>query len=177
MELITDWARQIAAYLILESVLSNLIRKKSYQKYVRLVMGLILIFLLIAPMLKVLKQSENYQFHLSRYLLTEEAADGAFLEEINEKKDALVLLEVEKAVKKRITEIAEWYSLELRNIELEFNSETAEYGRLEKIYLVMEFDTEVYTTYGTDSPDAIRLRERLAEEFGTEKSNIVIVIH
>ena len=177
MELITDWARQIAAYLIFQSVLNNLIHKKSYQKYVKLVFGIILIALLAAPVLRLLKQSEKYQFHLSRYLLADDTADGAFLNEINEKKEAMVLVEVEKAVKSRIKIIAESYGLEIREVKLDFSTETEDFGRLERICLELAACDDAYDPYGTDSPDAIRLRERLSEEFGTEKNNIAILIH
>lgn len=177
MEVITDWARQIAAYLIFETILCNLIQKKSYLKYVRLVMGIILILLLTEPVLKFLNQSENYQFHLSRYLVVGDSEDGAFLNEINEKKDTLVLLEVEKVVKKRIAEIAEGYKLMIRDARLVFNTEISGYGKLEEIQLVLETDNGSFASYGTDSPDAMRIRERLAEEFGTEKTKISITIY
>lgn len=177
MELIADWARQIAAYLIFGSVLSNLIRKQNYLKYVRLVMGIVLIVLLATPMLKLWGQVENYQFHLSRYLLIDEAKDGSFICDINERKEKMMLREVENAVKERIVWIVDGYGLEVMELSLRFCTQEAEYGVLEEINMVLEADTGSYTVFGTDSPDTIRIRDQLAEELGTEKSNISITIY
>ena len=177
MEFITDWARQLAAYLILQSALSNLIRKQNYQKYIRLVMGIILIVLLATPILKLLKQNENYQFHLSRYLLTGEAKENGFISNIDEKKKAVLFSEVEEMVRERICRIVDAYGLSASEISLQFCSEEDGYGNLEQINLVLQSDSEKYAVYGTDSPDAIRIRDRLSEEFGTQKSGITITIY
>ena len=177
MDYITDWARQLAVYLIFQSVLSNLVRKQNYQKYIRLVMGIILIILLATPVLKLLKQSENYQFHLSRYLLAGEAKDNGFINEIGEKKEAVLFSEVESVIRERIHQIAEAYGLVIDEVNLQFCTEEDGYGNLEQITLVLTSDTENYSVYGTDSPDAIRIRERLSEEFGTKKSEITVTIY
>lgn len=177
MEFITDWAQQIAAYLIFGSVLSNLVRKQNYLKYVRLVMGIILMILLAVPVIKLFGKSEDYQFYLSRYLLTGQAQDSAFIQEISEQKEALLLQEVERAVRERIERIVTGYGVEVREAKLQFCTEEAEYGRLKEIHLILESNEDSYDGYGTDTPQAIRMRERLSEEFGTEKSEIIITIY
>ena len=177
MEFITDWARQLAAYLIFQSVLSNLIQKQNYQKYIRLIMGIVLIILLVTPVLKLLRQSENYQFHLSRYLLTEEAQDHGFIYGIGEKKEAVLFSEMEQVVKEQIFEIAEAYELEVSDVSLQFGTEGERYGVLEQINLVLRSDSKNFDIYGTDSPDAIRIRDRLSEMFGTEQNRISVTIY
>jgi len=177
MELIADWARRIAAYLIFGSVLCNLIRKQNYLKYVRLVMGIILIILLATPVLKLWGESENYQFHLSRYLLTGEAKDGTFINDINDRKEKMLLREVENAVKERIVWIVEGYGLEVKELGVRLCTQETEYGVLEEINLFLESDAESDIVFGMDSPDAIRIRDKIAEEFETEKSNICITIY
>lgn len=174
MEFITDWARQIAAYLIFESVLYNVIRKQSYWKYVRLVMGIILMLLLAVPLINLFGKSEDYQFYLSQYLLTGQAKDSAFIQEIGAQKDKLLLQEVERMVRERIERIVTGYGMEVREAKLEFCTEETEYGRLKEIQLVLEANED---NYYEDSLQAIRIRERLAEEFGTEKSEITITIY
>ena len=177
MEFITDWARQIAAYLIFESVLSNFVRKQNYLKYVRLIMGIILMILLAVPAIKLLGKSEDYQFYLSRYLLTGQAQDSAFIHEISEQKAALVLREVEAAIQERIVWIVTEYGTQVKEVKLQLCTDEAEYGKLKKIHLVLETNGNSYKEYGIDSPQAIRIRERLSEEFGTEKSEIIITIY
>jgi len=177
MEFILNWARQIAVYLILESVLSNLIRKQNYLKYVRLVMGIILMLLLAVPIIKMFGKSEEYQFYLSRYLLTGQAQDNAFIHEINERKDAVILYEVEQAVRERIEKIVKGYGAQVKELHLQFCTEEADYGKLKEINLTLETIGDTYEGYGTDSPKAIRIREQISEEFGTGKADITITIY
>ena len=177
MEFLADWARQIAAYLIVGSVLGNLIRKQNYQKYVRLIMGIILIVLLASPIIKLCGLSENYQFYLSRYLLTEEAKDSSFLSEINEWKEEKMVGEVEIIVKERIVRIVKSYGLEVKELNVKICTQEAEFGTLEEVELVLLTEEDVGIVFGTDSPDAIRIRDRIAEEFGAEKSGICITIY
>lgn len=177
MQYITDWAGQIAAYLIFSSVLNNLIRRQNYLKYVRLVMGIILILLLARPAIKLLGQSENYQFYLSRYLLTGEAADDTFLSEISVMQEELLLRELEDTVKKRIETLITGYGLVLQEAELSFCTEESAYGRLDAIRLVLRVPEDRFRMFGTESPDAIRIRECLSEEFGMDKNGIQIIIN
>lgn len=177
MEYITEWAGQIATYLIFSSVLCNLIRRQSYLKYVRLVMGIILIILLARPAIRLLGQTDNYQFYLSRYLLTDEAADAAFLTEVSGMREELLLRELEDNVRRRIETLVAGYGLTIREAELSFGTKEAAYGSLEAIHLVLEVPKDRYSMFGTDSPDAIRIRDCLSEEFGTEKAGIKIKIN
>lgn len=174
MEVISEWVRQLAAYLILASVLENLIQKQKYIKYVRLVVGIILIILLAKPVFWVLKQDENYSVHLERYIQTDIAADSAYLNDISGIREQMYFSELETVLKRRITEIAQSYGLQTVRIEIEW-SDTGDVWKPETMYI--EFTSDETVSFGLDSPDIIRLRERLSNEFEMEKDNIMITAY
>lgn len=176
MEYILDWAHRVTAYLIFTSVLTNLIRKQNYYKYIRLVMGVILIFLVVKPVFVVLKRDGEYRFHLSRYLLTEEASDAMFLDKISDVRDELLFRELEAGLSSRIREMAEDRGFEVRKIEFTFGTGESAYGIPEAVYLELVSENNMTESFGLEPPEIIRLKEELVDEFSFYKKNVTIVL-
>lgn len=175
MEFITDWARQLAAYLLLGSVMENLVQKTKYQKYVKLISGIILILLLTQPLFRILGQNHNYEFYLSKYLLENVAADSSFLNEIGEIRNRVYLEELNSTLKKRTEEIVMNYGMETETVQISFSDEEKN-GRPVAINLELIRDEEDPVIYAFDSPQVVRLREYLAYEFNLKTENISISV-
>ena len=176
MEYITEWVGRLVVYLIFESVVVNLLQGKNYMKYVRLVMGIILIIFLAEPLLEVMAQAENYEFHLKRYLTSEESEDDSFIYEMHGIHEEMILRELEEQMKERITAIVLHSGLGVVSIDIDFNEGTNEYGVPEEIQLVLtstECNTELFAT---DTPAVIRVRDRVAEEFYIKKEKILVEV-
>ena len=69
MKGILEWVKQIACYMVLVTVLADLLPKKNYEKYFRLFAGLVLILLVIQPVTgplkldrQILKMFEGIQY-------------------------------------------------------------------------------------------------------------------
>lgn len=177
MEYITEWARQIAGYLIFSSVCVNLIRKQIYLKYVKLVLGIILIVLIAKPLFSVMLRSGDYEFHLSRYLSVSDAADEMFINQISGMQEGMLLSKLETEVEERIRRMAESDGLEVREITMSFCAAPAEYGKLDKICLSLCSTESNLRDFGMDPPKIIRLRERIVEEFACDKKNVSITLY
>ena len=54
MNIVYEWIRTIAVYLILVTVLLTLVNGKTYKKYVELVCGMVLILIVVSPITKLL---------------------------------------------------------------------------------------------------------------------------
>lgn len=66
------WVKNIIIFLILTTVITNLLGKSSYKKYIDLICGIILLILVITPILKLFKLSRTIDYYFSaNYLLTE----------------------------------------------------------------------------------------------------------
>lgn len=175
MELMKEWVCQIAAYLIFSSVLSNLIQKQNYLKYVRLVMGVILIMILSRPVLAITGQDENYSFYLQNYLNYESAFDNSFVNEIQGIQEELAFQEIESVLEERIRKLAEYRGLELTRAEFFMEPEGKSFRELSGMCLW--FTTEETQNFGMDSPDVLQLRQSLADEFEIPKQKIEIQIN
>lgn len=176
MEYITDWAGRIAAYLIFATVISNLLQKKSYLKYVRLIIGTILIIILSNPILSLLSQKENYSFHLNRYLLTAESMDHSFIYEMKGIQDELTLQKLEEQLNDRIRLIVMNNDLVPMNTDISFSEDSMSYAEPSGIHLVVSTPDTNSEWFETDIPAVIRIREKLSEEFGIKKENIIIEV-
>ncbi len=176
MDYITDWAGRIAAYLIFATVISNLLQKKSYLKYVRLIIGTILIIILANPILSLLSQKENYSFHLRRYLLADESMDHSFIYEMKGIQDELTLQKLEEQLNDRIRLIVINNNLVPLNSDVSLSEDSMSYAEPNGIHLVLSIPDTNAEWFGTDIPAVIRIREILSEEFGIKKENIIIEV-
>ena len=58
MEYLLEWAWQIICCLIFITVLSNLLPKTGYEKYIRLFSGMVLILLILKPVTESLERND-----------------------------------------------------------------------------------------------------------------------
>ena len=176
MENIVEWARQITAYLIFTSVLTNLIRKQNYLKYIRLVMGIILILLVTKPLFLIFDDG-NYHFHLSRYFLADDVSDMAYINQISKVQDEMLLQELVDELTEQIENMAMSYGFEVRKSEVIFKTGQGQYGIPESICLELDAKSTEADTFGLEPPDVIRLRERIVNELGIAKENVIITLY
>lgn len=175
MEFIKEWVCQIAAYLIFSSVIGNLIQKQNYLKYVRLVMGVILIMILSKPLIVLTKQGDNYSFYLQNYLNYESAFDSSFINEIRGIQGQIAYQEVEAVLEERVRKLAEYQGFELTEAEFLMDRQENTISALTGMNLKLA--TEAEQRFGMDSPDILRLRQSLADEFEIPKQRIKIQIN
>lgn len=175
MEFIKEWVCQIAAYLIFSSVISNLIQKQNYLKYVRLVMGIILIMILSKPLIVITRQDDNYSFYLQNYLNYESAFDSSFINEIQGMQGEIAYQEVENVLEERVRKLAGYLGMELTEAEFIMNREDGSLREL--VGMRLRLVTTEVQSYGIDSPDVLRLRQSLADEFEIPKQRIEIQVN
>ena len=138
MEGIYETIKSIAAYLILVTVLLNLVNGNGYKKYVELVYGMILILIVLVPLARFmsLDDSFNYQFELSDFEI-KMREEGVF-KEAEEIKEQKMKEEYKKLLKARIDAIVELEGRKAEQTEIFLNEE--DYGVIEEI--VVRISTE-----------------------------------
>ncbi len=58
MEEAYTWIKNIVIYMLLNTIIMNLLGNKSYKKYVSIVSGMILVLIVISPLMKLMKLDE-----------------------------------------------------------------------------------------------------------------------
>lgn len=72
---IMDMVRCIAVFCLLEQIVLNLLPGKMYEKYVRFYLGLLLVLLLLQPVFRIFRLTEQLDAQALVYELWEEAGD------------------------------------------------------------------------------------------------------
>lgn len=123
--------RSVASYLILVTLLLNLMNGNTYKKYVELVCGMVLILIVFMPLTGILSLEEElqYQFHLSDFEM-KMREEGVFkeAEEIKQKK---LKEEYQKIIKERINSIAREEGRRVELAEIHLSEEN--YGVIEEL--------------------------------------------
>lgn len=179
MEAILNWVRQITCYLIFTTAVSNLIREQSYQKYVRLVMGMILILILAEPVFHVLDNMDRYQLNLEKYLAFEQDFDTAAIERAGIRQTKELLANVRELIRKDIVQLAEQSSFTVEQVEIRMEEEigTEQFGMVKEIRLFLSGSETTGNNHLFESPELILFREELAAKLGVVAEKIQITLN
>ncbi|MBE5962668.1 MAG: hypothetical protein E7256_15035 [Lachnospiraceae bacterium] len=76
VQLLYSWMKNIIIFMILVTVVRNLLGKSNYKKYVGLVTGMLLVILVVKPIINVLGNEELFDFSFHSYGYQVEAEDA-----------------------------------------------------------------------------------------------------
>ena len=69
------WVKNIIIFLILTTIISNLLGKSTYKKYIELITGIILLILVITPFFKLFNLTDSLDYYFNANYLLSEAKD------------------------------------------------------------------------------------------------------
>lgn len=75
IEALYEWMKNIIVFMIISTVILNLLGKSNYKKYVGLITGLILVLLVIGPILSLTGKISYFDFSLDSYASLVDAQD------------------------------------------------------------------------------------------------------
>ncbi|MDF2803619.1 MAG: putative rane protein, partial [Anaerocolumna sp.] len=75
MNEIYSWVKSIIIFMVLTSIISNLLGKSSYKKYINLITGIILVILVISPLLKLFQLDKTLDYYFTTNTLLADAQD------------------------------------------------------------------------------------------------------
>lgn len=84
-----EWIRSLAYYMVLMTAILQVIPNKEYQKYIQFYMGLIIVLMLCAPLIKVLGLEDDFT------TLYNSSAYQSQIQEIEEKTEYLKEVELD----------------------------------------------------------------------------------
>lgn len=178
---IYEWIRSLVFYLILMTMILNLLPDKKYEKYLRLYTGVVFLMLVFGPFTdltgaeaRIAGAFEQLTFQNDAKLLRREIedADGKRMERLADG--------YREAVETDLRIMAEGISVECRSAEvtMETDAESAEFGRLRSV------DMRIGMASGSgDRDERLRvnreignLRKRIGEYYGLEEGKITIFL-
>ena len=136
--MIKNWIQNIVGFLLLMSLVSQLVPEEKYRKYVRLTMGIMLIVVLVMPVVEIFGMDVS----LFQNLIRSQREMGAFDAKLSEATwdmqhtftstyEEMIFEEVEAYFKEE--------SVELRNCQLEIETDVnaKDYGKIYKMHVVV----------------------------------------
>lgn len=136
MNIIYEMVKNVVCYLILVTIVMNLLGNSSYKKYVGIFTGMVLILIVITPIMKLIKVEDNFSFHLNMEMLNVNAREmDNELYAAADKRKSLVLDKYKDSLKEQITK--QLNQLDLTPVKIEVAVEEDEkkdaYGEIRTI--------------------------------------------
>jgi len=127
------WVKNIIIFLVLTSIISNLLGKSSYKKYINLVTGIILVILVIAPLLKLFQLDKTLDYYFTTNTLLADAQDlDSQLKDMESGQRAAIFNEYKEQIKIQVAKILEDEKIQIYDIEVTIDEDdsSSNYGNI-----------------------------------------------
>lgn len=140
-----SWIRNLTCYLIFVMVVVNLLPNKKYEQYLKFFFGMVFLLLVIQPFTRGLRVEERIAYYFQTFTLQNDAED--LKKEIMGAEDVRLeqmLNRYEEAVTGDVSQLAETagFIVLQASVKLGRIPDSAEFGKVTSIYLVLSADTE-----------------------------------
>lgn len=144
MEVIYNWMKNIIVFMILSTVVLNLLGKSNYKKYVGLIIGLILVLLVIRPILLLTQNIDYMDFSLNSYGSLNDAQDlSSEIFAMEEQSNIDILAEYKQVIHNQTDKLIAEKGLEVVTMTLEIEEDklSSEFGMIRRMSLVLHYKT------------------------------------
>ncbi|MDF2539855.1 MAG: putative rane protein [Herbinix sp.] len=124
MSEIYSWVRNVVIYMILNTIIMNLLGNNSYKKYVSIVSGMILVLIVISPLISIMKLDERLDFFILSNEFAIESSDfqNSLYQMEEEQRDA-VFSEYKAKLESKVEKLLAEEGVYLISFELTFNQD------------------------------------------------------
>lgn len=142
MNVIYDMVKNIAVYLILVTIVMNLLGKSSYKKYVSVFTGMLLVYIVITPLLNLFDMGDKMDFFFDKNSLSVEMAgmnvDFLGVEDSQKKR---ILEEYKERIYSQIEAVLLSYQLYVVEcaVELEEEEESEKFGTVKRLEVTASY--------------------------------------
>jgi stage III sporulation protein AF len=204
MDEIYTWIRNIVIYMIMNTIIMNLLGNKSYKKYISIVSGMILVLIVISPLMKFMELDENLDYYLQINDFAIETSE--FKNDLNrmeEEQSNAIFAEYEDKIGLQIKDLLSEETVYLDSFHLSIDRDTKsntfgeilrmditanmkqseEEGREERLQIdeidiarISMSEQEEKTSQKLPSPMEINIKNKLSDFYNIEQGNININI-
>ena len=145
MEEIYSWIRNIVIYLLINTIIMNLLGNKSYKIYVSIVSGMILVLIVISPLIKLMKLEENLDYFLQANDFAVEASD--FKSDLNRMEEAQVdaiFADYKEKIQEQVKDILLKEKVYIKNFDITFDydNESTTFGEILRMDITAKLKKE-----------------------------------
>ncbi|HEX3077526.1 MAG TPA: stage III sporulation protein AF [Lachnospiraceae bacterium] len=158
MEEIYGFVKNIVVYLILVTIIMNLVGKSSYRKYVSVFVGMLLILIVIKPVLRFFNLTDSYDYYFSSNQFSVDAK--SYKDDLlaaDEAGQVAILAEYRNIIDSQIENMLSRYNLYPSDIQVTLDEEagSSNYGSVTKVSISAAFTIDDSLDHNADEPDAV----------------------
>ena len=179
---IFSWMKGVAVFLIFSGFLLQLLPDEKYQKYVRFVIGLVLMLLISAPLFRMGNLEENIVDRI--HLFSMEQSREEFRTEIRHAEEGYrkqLEAEYQDILAEQLAELAAEEGYEVLSVQAEISMKDDEnFGAIQSLTICLVTDGVAESSPDDSSSQAeaeqaLRaLRRKIQQQYGTEENDITI---
>lgn len=168
MNSVYSWVKNIVFFLLIISIVNNLVGDNSYKKYINLVTGMILIILVVSPLTNLFNINEKIDYYFAKNTFEVDTEDiSKKLIKIENEQKASIVKEYKNEIEKQTGELLEKEGLYISYFQVTISEKDDVFGTIEGIDLVAN-----YTVYNEDNvSEPIEKIEIERIEIGENKDN------
>jgi stage III sporulation protein AF len=174
---IYSWVKNIIIFLILTTIITNLLGKSSYKKYVDLVIGIILVLLVVSPLLKFFQLEETLDYFFSANSLLADAEDiNGKLEDMEDVQMTTIVSEYEEEISRQVGNLLSAENLQITDVTVTVDEDekSQTFGSLKSMDIKAKYTTdESDVDTNKISPikiDKIEIGDKKKENAGLERN-------
>lgn len=202
MATIYQWIRNIVIYMMLNTIIMNLLGNKSYKKYVGIVSGMILVLIILSPLMNYMDLEDMLDYYLQANDFAVEASEFKNdLSRMEEAQTDAIFAEYEEKIRQQVENILleEKVTLLRMNITIDRDPSSPTFGEITGMSITaameqtegedgkgrLSIDKIEIAPIGIDkqeedkkppSPMEINIKNRLSDFYNIEQVNINITI-
>lgn len=155
MNEIYGWVKNIVIFLVLTTIINNLLGKSTYKKYVDLVTGIILVIMVIFPLLKLFQLEKTMDYYFTTNFLMAEAHDiNSWLMGAEEEQRKVIFREYKEYIEKQVHNLLEEQNLDIIRIEtvIDEDENSTTFGKIKNVTVIARYDKSERDKSGKDNP-------------------------
>lgn len=139
MDILYDSVKTIVIYLILVAIVMNLLGTSSYKKYVAMFTGMLLIYIVITPVMKLFNLTDSMDYHFEENYFKVEAKDmNTHIFNADDEQSSYIIDEYRVKLEHQIEEVLNRRDLTLKECELKLDEDMSSktFGCVLGIYIL-----------------------------------------
>lgn len=196
MNAVYDWIKTIIFYMILMTVVLNVLPSGKYHKYIKFFSGMVLILLVMRPLTGIANLEDKMAYYYDLFSFSGEAAElKADIEGMDEKRYQSMISQYESAIAMDISAMVKEVGLTQIDAKVELNQEveSEEFGKVTYLELTVAYEKDsgppIYVepisisksgekedTGEPETAQVVQLKEKLESFYGLDRSQIQVRI-
>lgn len=198
------WVKNIVIYMILNTIIMNLLGNSSYKKYVSIVSGMLLVLIVISPLLNILKIDEklDYFFQSNNFAIETSDFKNSLLRMEQQQNDA-IFSEYKEKMRTQVDKILASENLYVKDFQVTLDTDvnSSNFGEIQKMIIkastvkveqkkngvkrieevtvlpiIIHSQDEKEIVEYVPSPTEINIKNKLSDFYNMEPANINISI-